>query len=223
MVLKAYWPLDEASGEAVDVRNGNNGSLNGGVTQGVAGIVGGKACDFNGSGGYIDVSTTTYQNGGPWSVNIWFNADSVSGPHNFVSDDDGGADDNIGFQYLCIYDDGGNVPPSLAIWDHGPGTWRFADTEVSTGKWCMATFVYDGSGTVFFYLNGNPDGKGALNQSYEKAVMSVIGAYGSTTDRFFDGRLSDLRIYDHALTQSEVQYLYQVGKRGLYTSSKRNL
>ena len=42
---------------------------------------------------------------------------------------------------------------------------------------------------------------------------SLIGAehYGGSITRFFDGAIDDLRIYNHVLTESEIQSLYASG------------
>lgn len=34
----------------------------------------------------------------------------------------------------------------------------------------------------------------------------------------FEGKIQEVRVYNHALTSQEVQYLYSVSERGLYTS-----
>ena len=57
-----YYKLDETSGQAIDVINGYNGTLFGGVTQGVTGKIG-NAYSFDGSSGYLSSSPTgVYQN-----------------------------------------------------------------------------------------------------------------------------------------------------------------
>jgi len=208
MPLVARYPLHEDSGStAYDVRDGNNATLNGGVTQGVDGLIGATAYSLNGSDGYLNVPTTTYSSGA-WTLNVWFNSDNLSGLHNFVSDADASA--NHGFGYLCTYDDGGNITPRLAFWDNNPGTWRFANTALSTNAWYMATFAYNGSGTIDFYLDAAPDGSGALGTSYDTAELAAIGRRETNTSRYFDGSLAEVMVFDHRLAPSTIQYLHDV-------------
>src|SRR6056297_1438800 len=52
--LVSYWTLDESSGDAIDYISGNDGTPNGGVTQGVTGQVN-SAYSFDGSDDYINL------------------------------------------------------------------------------------------------------------------------------------------------------------------------
>ena len=63
----AYWKLDETSGDAVDIVNGYNGTLFGGVTQGVAGKIG-TAYSFDGTG-YINLGAIDYDE---IQISCWF-------------------------------------------------------------------------------------------------------------------------------------------------------
>jgi len=159
---------------------------------------------------------------GAWTLNVWFNSDTLSGLHNFVSDAD--ASTNHGFGYLCTYDDGGNITPRLAFWDNNPGTWRFANTALSTNAWYMATFAYNGSGTIDFYLDAAPDGSGALGTSYDTAELAAIGRRETDTSRYFDGSLAEVMVFDHRLAPSTIQYLHDVVRgRGHWVSEVKQL
>src|SRR6056297_932617 len=72
--LVSYYSLDESSGDAIDYISGNDGTPNGGVTQGVTGQVNG-AYSFDGSNDYINIGNL--QNDiFTWSV--WFNTDTYT-------------------------------------------------------------------------------------------------------------------------------------------------
>lgn len=79
----AYYKLDETSGDAIDVVNGYNGTLFGGVTQGVAGKIG-TAYSFDGTSGYIDVdndndfSFTDGTNDTSFTLRIWFDSNDIT-------------------------------------------------------------------------------------------------------------------------------------------------
>jgi hypothetical protein len=54
--LIGWWPLHESSGKAKDLSgNGNDGALNNGVRQGVAGKGGLTAYSFDGKDEYVDI------------------------------------------------------------------------------------------------------------------------------------------------------------------------
>ena len=69
----AYYKLDETSGNAIDVKNGFNGTLFGGVTQGVAGKIG-TAYSFDGTG-YINCGAIDYNE---IQVSCWFKTNDNS-------------------------------------------------------------------------------------------------------------------------------------------------
>ena len=68
----AYFKLDETSGNAIDVINGNVGQVFGGVTQGVAGKIG-TAYSFDGIDGYLSVNESFdfIQNTLVFTINVW--------------------------------------------------------------------------------------------------------------------------------------------------------
>ena len=86
----AYFKLDETSGNAIDVINGFNGTLFGGVTQGVAGKIG-TAYSFDGSSGFIDLgdnddfSFTDGTNDVPFTIRCWVNPSNTSGLKTLIS------------------------------------------------------------------------------------------------------------------------------------------
>jgi hypothetical protein len=74
----AYYKLDETSGDAIDVVNGYNGTLFGGVTRGVAGKIG-TAYSF--TNGRVDLPNSIYNNFNVdnYVISFWFKLDSISG------------------------------------------------------------------------------------------------------------------------------------------------
>lgn len=171
----------------------------------------GKALQFDGVDDYVDLGSEKSISTGSWTVNVWFKADSVSGTtsstiDNFVADGDSG-ENNVD-SYICIRGS------KLAFWDHGVGTWRSSDTTLNNNQWYMGTFRYDNDGSVEFYLNGNSDGSGSLNTGYDDFAIRYIGVLDDGSSRFFNGTLDEVRIYDRALSESEVETLYQGGRVG---------
>jgi fibronectin type 3 domain-containing protein len=102
------------------------------------------------------------------------------------------------------------------IWiDHLSGDYRLAlgatlgnyvdsGRTPTIGQWQFVAGTYDGS-TARIYV----DGVLAASKTYAGNVGDSntwrIGAYGSPAGGFFDGRIDNVRIYDRALSASEIQ------------------
>jgi hypothetical protein len=87
-----------------------------------------------------------------------------------------------------------------------------ADANANTAKlgvWQHVAVVRS-STTVSFYVNGFPAGGGTINAINGKAnVTAVIGRVSNFNERWFDGSISDLRIYSRALAPAEIAAIYR--------------
>ncbi len=93
----------------------------------------------------------------------------------------------------------------LLIWAGGPH-W-FPDVEIAIYEWQHVAVVYE-ENDVKFYLNGEqysygyPPGQGS-------GISNLwIGGSPGKWDEFFDGIIDEVRIYNFALSESEIQELY---------------
>ncbi|MBI3029560.1 MAG: right-handed parallel beta-helix repeat-containing protein [Candidatus Rokubacteria bacterium] len=83
---------------------------------------------------------------------------------------------------------------------------RTFGTAISTNTWHHVALVYDGA-TLRAYLNGAPQGT-ARSVSLPAVTDALqIGAwiYGASNLDFFGGLIDEVRVYNRALTQAEVQ------------------
>lgn len=217
MTLQAYYPLDEANGDAQDYSgNGNTGTLNG-ATQDVTGILGTSAYDFNGSSDYVNINGVPHGSTGI-TLSVWFNSDDINSSTTqtplslylnnrtriingngdisfFISD---GTDN-----YNVIYSGG-----SSNVWHHVVGTWN------------------GGTDTMKLYVDGiERDSTSGVTSIDQFGTNDRIGnrEVGSGEEDFFDGTIGEARVYDHALTAGEVQYLYEVSQSANFTTEKRLL
>lgn len=234
MVLVGYWPLDEDSGTtATDYsRNNNNGSLtsasarNSGdsvssTTVGNGGIVGASSYEFD-VDGYVDVDAYSVDGSSAVTISGWINSNYTSnwnGPFGFEGD----IDNNYGFFFR--YNDS-NDSFELNVNGNSYSVEYNNVSEVYDGNWHLLMGLFD-NGEVVIFL----DGKRVVSKSVSATTVSTnqefyIGRYywEHSDDHWgFEGRIQNVRLYNHALTKQEVQYLYQVGSRGLHTSDKRTL
>lgn len=218
MVLKAYWPLDEASGStAYDVRGNNNGTLNGGVTQGANGILGETAYSFDGSDDYVSVNFDIPIDS--FSFAFWFsppeNWSAGTGREDFYY-----GSSNTSARPHITFDRAGNGKIGLFVTLDGTS---YDDVKTSTSNWdkdtwYLISFTWDGTEFKIFV-----DGKLENTIEHSGTHKNQSGFNLASADGDKIGKLQHFRIYNHALTQQEIQYLYQVGSRGLHTSDRRTL
>ncbi|MCV6605592.1 MAG: LamG domain-containing protein, partial [Porticoccaceae bacterium] len=211
----AEWRFDEPSwngisGEVGDA-SGNNltGTANGADT--VSGSPANTSADgtstcnygeFNGSSDFIALGNPAAINfAGEITMTAWIRPDRSDGIRNILEH---------GFRFS----------PNQAVYlrtnnnFYQSGSWNGLDYvatvaipngDVGTGTWVHVAGVYDGS-TWRFYRNGvqvasRIDPVGAITVDEDWA----IGARGTGTQRFFDGGIDEVRIYNVDLTAAQVQ------------------
>ena len=226
MTLNGYWPLNEESGEALDHSGSeNHGTLNGGVTQGVTGLLGDTSYSFSGDGGEVDSESALISGQSSLTASAWINAESITSSSNsehyesnnqIVSNIEGWDNDTWAMaldssnEVFFYIDEGGNEI-----------NFRSSSGPVTTNEWIHITCVYQASRFMKIYVNGtkvaeNSVSTGTLGNTTNSLKISLDGSNS------FNGKISEVRIYDRPLTKSEIQYLYSVGERGLQVTSKKS-
>jgi hypothetical protein len=208
--LVAHWPLDEGSGTvAHDISgNGLDGTLQG-DPQWVVGKIGG-ALQFDGTGDYIDCGNDPiFDITEQITLTVWVNANDMANSENNMWL---GKGDNA---YAIKHQTGNYL--EFFVYD---GSWH--STQYSTnleslnGEWHHMAGTFDGS-ELKFYLDGQLEATLAFEGTIGTATHPVtIGENSQESGRFFDGMLDDLRIYNHALTETEILGVMQGGKRYPY-------
>lgn len=92
-------------------------------------------------------------------------------------------------------------------------SWQFLDSSrhVKAGAWRHVAATYDGS-QLTIYIGGKAAGSMPVTgRTCASAEPLAVGAKNNPTkgllEAFWDGRLDEVRLYDHALTQAEVGQL----------------
>ncbi|WP_414837369.1 LamG domain-containing protein [Candidatus Nanosalina sp. VS9-1] len=215
MSLIGYWPLNEASGTAYDYSgNEYHGSVNGGVTQGDNGPLAEDSYGFNGSDGYVSSSESMGISGSdPVSISAWAKASS-----------------STGWQMLAGFHRGQNAGNHFALAITGQDEWGvhgWSDGDFDSGvtpdsNWHHLTAVYDGS-QLRFYIDGVEAPNSPFNYTYSiQSTKMFFGVEEERLDHWYSGNLSEVRLYDRPLTESEIQYLYNVGSRGLQVTGRKS-
>jgi hypothetical protein len=177
-----------ASGVILDESgNGNNGTLTGGAS------VVGDAIVFDGVDGGITATVPAVIGDG--SVSLWVKFDAIpSGTHVIF----GAA---LGGSYVLINQYGSSL---FWYWQTGsPGV--STPSAVSVGPLYHLVMVRSGS-TMIGYIDGVQVGTAAATNNWGNGNIS-IGYWPGTSGRALAGDVSDVRVFDRALTPAEVAFL----------------
>jgi prepilin-type N-terminal cleavage/methylation domain-containing protein len=213
--LVGYWNFDEGTGTiAYDLSGyGNNGTLvNFSFTETSGWTTGkiGKALIFDGADDWVKVSSTpSLDINKNISVFAWVNRsrivdwERILGKYFWSSGNTGSWELDLGQGYLrCIF----NVN----------GTWIYANapagTNNATGTWYFVGCVYDGS-RLYNYVNGELKATSIASGNITTTTYPLaIGttSNGTAIQDVIQGIADEVRIYNRALSASEIKALYEV-------------
>jgi hypothetical protein len=195
--LVAYYAMDN---NAQDVSgNGLDGTLMGGPTF-IAGVSG-LALSLDGVDDYVDCgNSASFDITEEITLSAWVNtSDSGNGEDNpFVAKGDE--------SYAIKHSDSNSI--DFFIYDNED--WHTAYSPVYdsfNGEWYHVAGTYDGN-QLKLYINGglvnSLDYAGSIGTS---TYPVNIGRNSQETGRFYEGAIDEVRIYNRALTESEILYL----------------
>jgi len=206
--LVAAYSFDEGTGTKVNDAsgNGNTGTLKNGPTWTTGKY--GKALSFDGVNDYVDVPNSSSLNiaGTKLTISLWVNITDRSGP-DMVLLSKPWASSSMPYpyyQYAIEFDANGAKTLDFLFGDT-TGTLRGPfSLKPPVGVWTHVAFTYDGT-TVKGYLDGVQKLSVPTTQSLQARGQSlrigVDGAFGQA----FKGKMDQVRIYNRALTASEIQ------------------
>ncbi|WP_162386051.1 LamG-like jellyroll fold domain-containing protein [Spirosoma endbachense] len=164
-----------------------------------------QAYNFDGSAGCIVVSNWGILTGNAArTISVWFKTTIPASPQYMVSWGFLGTNqsNNIG-----TYTDGNNSTRSLGFFATDVNTLAVTDAvQYYDGRWHLLTFTHDGS-TLKLYLDGTVQ-KTATNVTLNTASSGLAIGRFATGPYYFAGSLDEVRIYNRALTDTEVQQMY---------------
>ena len=175
--------------------NGRTGTLVGGPTY--SSLYGGSFV-FNGSSQYATTTPSfSYSANSPISISCIFNASAL-----FVS--------GFSIRILNFTNNSGILLSATSVGWYNSGAGLIAPVNISTGTWYVVHYVYSGSQHLI-YLNGI---LGNTETSSSSAISSglYIGKYFGSNDAYFNGRISQISIYNRALSAAEVSQNYNALK-----------
>ncbi|MCJ7777247.1 MAG: LamG domain-containing protein [Sedimentisphaerales bacterium] len=195
--LVGWWKLDDSCGTtAIDSSNyGNNGTLLG-DPKWVPGRIGG-ALNLDGTNDYVDCgSAAVFNINGAITLSAWVKTnDAGNGQHNsYVTKGD--------HSYAIKHFSGNSI--EFFIYD---GDWiatTFSVDSSFNGVWHHLAGTYDGT-QVKLYIDGElRNTKDHVGPIASNAYNVNIGADSEKADRFYNGVIDDVRIYNRALSGAEI-------------------
>ena len=171
------------------------------------------ALDFNGADDYVDLASSPNYSKSPISFFLWYNSrilppnPSLSYNYCLISNS------QVSIPYNGFDFRGGRYRTGLDDIEFQTtisGTERFLTAgSLVINTWTQIGATYDGS-VLRTYRNGVQVGSLSVSGSIDASSANLrIGDNPSFSPRFFNGQLDDIRIYNRALTPSEIRLLAQ--------------
>ncbi|MHC4616573.1 MAG: Calx-beta domain-containing protein, partial [Planctomycetota bacterium] len=185
-----HWAFDESSGTTASdsTGNGNTGTLYNGP-QWVAGKFG-NALQFDGSDDYGHCSSLSSTISGDMSISCWLNYTSANNVKRAV---------NLGgFQM--------RFQQGRVGWDNngGPSSEVHSTNAYNDGQWHHVVFVRSGT-NYQMYIDTVADNSGTGTvESYD---WITVGR--RTNSHYYAGKMDDLQVFNYALSQSDINELFQ--------------
>ncbi len=210
--LVGGWKLDEKDGrKAADSSgNGHDATVQGNPDWQPAGGRVGGAIALGGDGDFLDVAdTSAFDCTGGVTLAAWIKAKQLDKPWQAIITKGDNAyrmqrnneTDTLEFACTGLQIPNGNDYGSL-----------FGSKTLTTGEWHHVAGVYDGK-KMYLYVDGaldnSQEARGAINTNDARLQ---IGGNTQVGDRFWNGLIDEVRVYNYGLTEAQIRQLYREGK-----------
>jgi hypothetical protein len=218
--LIGWWP---GEGNANDIGGNDSGTLQGGVSASVAGVVG-TAFSFDGTSGYVQIPDSPQLRPANLTIEAWVRFSSLDstgsggsppGEQYLVFKQNSRNGDFEGFDLGKSRVSGGDVFCFMVSSASGQGIVVNSTTFVSPNVWYHVAAVR-GSNTAQLYVNGHLEGQTSVSFSQDYGNFPLyFGTSGqSYWDHKFSGLLDEVSLYNRALSASEIAAEYNAGNAG---------
>ena len=206
-----YLPFAEGSGTTTSdgSGSGNNGNLSGGATWSPSGRFG-SAVAFDGISGLITVNDSPSLHLLNMTLEAWVNPSAINvGRRAVIFKERSGVSPPLDYGLYAA--DSAGSPPSGYISELSPSlnTYRAIGSSPLTtpmpGTWTHLAAVYTGN-QVQLYVNGVLAGnRGTGNAVMNNASQPLHIGGNSILGEWFSGLIDEVRVYNRALSQTEIQ------------------
>ena len=223
-----WWTGD---GNAFDIVGGYNGTLNGDAAFGDGMVA--EAFSLDGAGDYVSVDDTAvgddeaapFNFDGSFTIDAWVNLDTLPTEFAPVVSKWNDLGVNERSYFLAVQNVGGQAILRFDVSSNGlfagaNSASVFSSTAMTLDTWYHVAGVYDAdTRTLSLYLNGQLVGTDTLegtDNAFDNDEPLLIGAgdLGGNVRDFFDGSIDEVELFDRALTQAEIQSIFNAGEDG---------
>ena len=207
--LVGWWKLDETEGtKAADSSgNGHNATVQGNPKWQPGGGKVSGAIALDGNGSYLEVADeSAFDFTAGVTVAAWIKLNAFDKPWQAIVTKGEWAwrvqrnNETNTLEFACT---GVQVP------DNSPYGSLFGTKAIAPGEWHHIASVYDG-GKMYLYVDGTLDtsqeAKGPISLNDDPVL---IGENAQKRDRFFNGLIDDVRLYNFGLPEAQVRQLYE--------------
>ena len=207
--LIAYYPLD---GNAIDKMGTYNGTVYGAELSTGRNNLNNSSYVFNGTSDYIEFGTGMLSGDGEFSILMWINtsqtlnSNAVARIHQQRSS---GANGYNG-QYMVELNSDGKI--KFKSYSNGSYKWNvISSVVVNDGNWHHLAFIQKDNGGQM-YLNGthNQTDNSSGRVSLLSTNKTYLGGDLRDSNRWYEGMVDDLKIFNRALSEIEIQSLYNI-------------
>ncbi|MDP1728629.1 MAG: LamG domain-containing protein, partial [archaeon] len=222
--LVGLWHLNEANGNAIDSSgNGNNGLPVNGVTQASTGKFR-TGYYFDGNNDYVNISNNGDFDFGTnsFSISTWIKSTNIS-IHRVIYSNflEAGAVD----KYFQVKLHGGQIRIGI-----GDGTNQILDnrsSEINDNNWHNLICIFDRDSSVMqVYKDGIKQGDdiniSTVTDSISTGLPLEIGGIYGSDDNNFEGSIDEFAVFNGALSQTEINTVYEKGLWALDSSGNGN-
>jgi len=164
--------------------------------------------NFDGSNDYIDVGTglkSTFDGATAFTISAWFKYDTANPNYSTIIQQEYTA---AGDNYLAAVRLSNTSTPQIT----NRNVTLTDTTALNSGQWYHIVSVFDGSSqTLTMYIDGTQVAQntsaGSSMPTSAAGSKCIIGA-NANNDRFLDGSIDEVAVWDTALTSTQVSEIY---------------
>lgn len=208
--FRGWWKMDETGGAGVSDSSGNafNGTAFNGPTW-TSGKIG-NAMNFDGSNDYVDLPNSLAVSSSTGSVSMWIKtgANFSDAAHLFYASpvntgNGGGAENELHLNFLS--------DERLQFYIKGPASNGSSDVNLNSAAgyadnaWHHVAVTWDINGSATMYVDGMNVASATHDaNSFTGTSVTRLGRPATAT-RYYNGLMDDVRLYNVALSASQVQ------------------
>ncbi len=175
-------------------------------------VYGGRGLVFDGVSDYLDCGDLTSTTRSNMTISLWLYR-GASGTVHICSRDDESSNRNWS---MYIYSD--NINFDFLISNSGKNT--AGNSTIAVNSWTHLAFTHNGSNQVI-YVNGKSDGTSSHSGTIDNDSVNMY--IGRRAGNYLNGKISDFKVFDTALTEAQVQELYLKPEQSAPSAVQSNL